>query len=727
MSINPIMPQIDNILNNPECSEEEKTGVIEDCKKLYEAVKTHIINSPQDPDQTLEKLSLELATKVSIINKAVGQDISPLLIVGKVTSSDGKVFPITLAVVQKNDLLSSAMASDISTQDKMDLFRLPQTHSSKIKEYLSYLETQESTPPLSFLKDPAKALSILKTADYLGNTTLTKSLTDQLRQELSQASIQKLTQILYFLKTQYVIPLYDTSKFPKELSQSDQLTQDANNPTKKRKLLPEFSDTIIDQLNTDTRNAPLKDLVENICFLETLCKDYPEDPFLSLEKITTSFFPSKIQQASIGSLSSVFFILPNEKYCISLAARLKDSISCAIKTKINNAVDEQSIARELLSSSLKEVCHAWLFLKTQCKNCPNLHLIEKAIISRLENSRHDEVRTPDDAIFALKTFTTPYQTPKEDNPSTTFFETICMDVLNRSMPKDSEQSVLTFFKNLAEKLKPNEGKIHSLCLKDCPLSNDLLEKLSLLFPCIENLDISSTNSGSQQDSTFLEAIPSLPLNWKNSLVKLDASNRSALKDTSQLEGIPHLMELNLGNTPITSIPKNLPSLKDLHLYYCENIEILGTREELSNLEGLNILGTNIKTLPDGLSKLKKLQVGQSSKITELPKGMTALEKLAADEAPRLCNINSLQECSKLKYLQMSEMPVTRIEFLKECPNLKKLFLNSSSRSLETPDGFKNLEEFVAKSCPELTHLSLGTIYNNILSYYDSNGFDFDND
>lgn len=156
-----------------------------------------------------------------------------------------------------------------------------------------------------------------------------------------------------------------------------------------------------------------------------------------------------------------------------------------------------------------------------------------------------------------------------------------------------------------------------------------------------------------------------------SLEKLDLKNHS-VSDTSPIEGLTKLKKLNLGENGISSIStKAMPMLEDLRLYGNPALTVLDLSANRM-LEELYLQRTGLTTLDlTGLTKLEKALINESK-----------LENLVCKDLPELERLDAVK--NKLTKLAISNLP-----------KLKELHANGNG-----------MTEFTITGCPKLERLNL---------------------
>ncbi|THF99901.1 hypothetical protein TEA_019499 [Camellia sinensis var. sinensis] len=191
------------------------------------------------------------------------------------------------------------------------------------------------------------------------------------------------------------------------------------------------------------------------------------------------------------------------------------------------------------------------------------------------------------------------------------------------------------------KLKNLRQLLLSGCIALTEIKDTSFEQMS----CLQNLDLS--------DCTNLKALP--PLETLSNLKELNLCGVSSLKKIGAgfLEHMSHLQILDLSETQIGWLPSmsNLKSLRQLSIRGCEDLPTVPNLEVLMSLEVLDLSGTGVTHIPSlenfsnlrqlllrGCSNLKGFLHGEmidllGTTVKELPYGISKLTHLECLDLP----------------------------------------------------------------------------------------------
>ncbi|RWR91777.1 putative disease resistance protein RGA3 isoform X1 [Cinnamomum micranthum f. kanehirae] len=250
-------------------------------------------------------------------------------------------------------------------------------------------------------------------------------------------------------------------------------------------------------------------------------------------------------------------------------------------------------------------------------------------------------------------------------------------------------------KHLPEEFGPNHTSLRELRIRKCPklisLSNQLENLLALKELIVEGCNdlVLSLPDGLQQQQQR-----SPPL---NSLEVLEISDSCEKQTSLPGDGIV------------------LPSLKELQIDSCKNIESLST-DMLKNLTKLSIVNPS-KVLPslvslENLKSLKSLTISGCPesvmmKLLESMENLTSLTYLMIRDCPDMRSLpKSVKTFTSLTSLWIEKCPVMRSlpEWVGDLTLLKSLFITTCPAMMSLPVGLqrlKNLERLFINGCPVL--------------------------
>ncbi|KAL7204541.1 hypothetical protein ACSBR2_017584 [Camellia fascicularis] len=251
----------------------------------------------------------------------------------------------------------------------------------------------------------------------------------------------------------------------------------------------------------------------------------------------------------------------------------------------------------------------------------------------------------------------------------------CKELNEQSQKLPSGLKILDISQTPLEKL-PFEINAHHLFIKHCLRLQEL--------PCIEALkdlevlDLSEIKDTSFEHMSWLQnldnctnliALP--PLETLSNLKELNLCGVSSLKKTGAgfLELMSHLQILDLSETQIGWLPSmsNLKSLRQLSIRGCEDLPTVPNLKVLMSLEVLDLSGTAVTHIPslENFSNLRQLLLRGCSNLEGFMHGeMIDLLGTTVKELP--------YGISKLTHLECLELPHTEKMQGAESRNMKSL-------------------------------------------------------
>lgn len=198
----------------------------------------------------------------------------------------------------------------------------------------------------------------------------------------------------------------------------------------------------------------------------------------------------------------------------------------------------------------------------------------------------------------------------------------------------------------------------------------------------------------------LTSLVHLPF-FGGNLQSLSVDYTTALKSLDGLRNFPSLLEFRADHSGLKDISNisALPALTSIHLRHCDQLKDVTPLGQLEHLMEVDLTNSAVTSMPNGWrGPVKTLTLKDCSGLTSLGLLPSELVKLVCDESSSLARLDGMQACNKLEVISVQS-----------CPALKDLGTPPASIREIQARGCANLTSLQGlEDCPSLTLVAIPT-------------------